>query len=107
MSVKNTILVHTQYQENYGAHDWDGRGDCPQGWKMKGGHTFEIKMDADILMYSDAAEVFSKMLEKHSNHYEKFSYVDHDVQFSVPTVLGSQEDFISANQVILKRKETA
>ena len=25
-----------QYAENYGAHDWDGEGQCPQYWKMKG-----------------------------------------------------------------------
>ena len=26
--------------ENYGAHDWDGTGQCPQYWKMKGGQDF-------------------------------------------------------------------
>lgn len=31
------IVFVTQYMENYGAHDWDGKGQCPQYWKMKGG----------------------------------------------------------------------
>jgi hypothetical protein len=29
--------------ENYGAHDWDGTGVCPQRWKYKGGSEYKIK----------------------------------------------------------------
>ncbi len=32
------ITAVFQYMENYGAHDWDGKGECPQRWKSKGGH---------------------------------------------------------------------
>jgi len=28
--------------ENYGAHDWDGTGECPQYWKFKGGSEYKI-----------------------------------------------------------------
>ena len=31
------LVVFYQYRENYGAHDWDGKGECPQYWKNKGG----------------------------------------------------------------------
>ena len=34
------LRIHTQHYENYGAHDWDGEGECPQYWKAKGGDTF-------------------------------------------------------------------
>jgi len=34
------LHITTQYQENYGAHDWDGEGECPQRWKMKGGEDY-------------------------------------------------------------------
>ncbi len=37
------LLISTQYQENYGAHDWDGTGTCPQYWKFKGGSDYVIK----------------------------------------------------------------
>lgn len=37
------VVIYTQYEENYGAHDWDGKGECPQYWKMKGGSTFVIE----------------------------------------------------------------
>lgn len=36
------FVIRTQYMENYGAHDWDGKGQCPQYWKMKGGHEYKI-----------------------------------------------------------------
>ena len=37
------LLISTQVYENYGAHDWDGRGECPQYWKAKGGNEYVIK----------------------------------------------------------------
>jgi hypothetical protein len=37
------LLITTQVQENYGAHDWDGVGECPQYWKFKGGSDYSIK----------------------------------------------------------------
>ena len=37
------LLINTQYMENYGAHDWDGTGECPQYWKFKGGQDFFVK----------------------------------------------------------------
>jgi len=36
------IVIETQIMENYGAHDWDGEGECPQYWKAKGGETYVI-----------------------------------------------------------------
>jgi hypothetical protein len=38
------ILISTQYRENYGAHDWDGKGECPQYWKFKGGDEFIVEV---------------------------------------------------------------
>ena len=37
-----TLVIQTQYKENYGAHDWDGKGECPQYWKFKGGSTYFV-----------------------------------------------------------------
>jgi hypothetical protein len=36
------LIVHTQVHENYGAHDWDGTGECPQYWKAKGGSDYLV-----------------------------------------------------------------
>ena len=91
MSV-NKILVHTQYEENYGFSEGNFH------WKPKGGHTFQIEMDADLLMYTDPVEVFSKMVESQNSDLERFKYVDHEIVWQEPTLLGSQEDYIKANQ---------
>jgi hypothetical protein len=37
------LLITTQVYENYGAHDWDGEGECPQYWKAKGGSEYVVK----------------------------------------------------------------
>ena len=88
----NKILVHTQYYENYGFHEGNFH------WKKKGGHTFQIEMDADLLMYTDPAEVFGKMLESQNSDLERFTYLEYEVQWQEPTLLGTQEDYIKTNQ---------
>ncbi len=40
-------IVQTQYRENYGSHDWDGTGECPQYWKNKGGETYVVYGSVD------------------------------------------------------------
>ena len=37
------LLISTQVYENYGAHDWEGEGPCPQYWKAKGGSDYVVK----------------------------------------------------------------
>jgi hypothetical protein len=39
-ATKFIITLQTQYCENYGAHAWDGEGECPQYWKNKGGSEY-------------------------------------------------------------------
>ena len=39
------LHITTQYMENYGAHDWDGEGECPQYWKFKGGEDYFYPLD--------------------------------------------------------------
>jgi hypothetical protein len=90
----NKVLVHTQYEENYGFSEGNFH------WKKKGGHTFSIEMDADLLMYTSPAEVFAKMLESHNSDIERFTYIDHDIQWSSPTVLGTAADYVKANQAL-------
>jgi hypothetical protein len=41
------LLINTQFMENYGAHDWDGVGECPQYWKFKGGEDYFFRMGTD------------------------------------------------------------
>ena len=50
------VVVSTQCRENYGAHDWDGNGECPQYWKNKGGEDWIIlnaPSEEDAVHYVD------------------------------------------------------
>ena len=51
------IVITTQIQENYGAHDWNGEGTCPSYWKMKGGNTY-------VLLGVEIGEDFTALTEK-------------------------------------------
>ena len=46
MSNSIRVVIQTQYRENYGAHDWNGKGYCPQHWKSKGGSTYIVSASA-------------------------------------------------------------
>ena len=56
------LIITTQMQENYGAHDWDGKGECPQYWKFKGGQEVkvtgvELGMDLEAVVESVRGEI--------------------------------------------------
>jgi hypothetical protein len=97
MSV-NKVLVHTQYYENYGFNE--GR----EAWKPKGSHIFYIEIDAELLMYTNPAEIFSEMLETHNSEIEKFEYREHEIQWQDPTLLGTTEKYINT-YISLKNKK--
>ncbi len=59
VGIRYNIIASFQYRENYAAHDWDGVGDCPQGWKFKGGGDEIIacalsREEADAFLADDA-----------------------------------------------------
>lgn len=56
------IIIYTQVYENYGAHDWDERGECPQYWKAKGGYT-QIVQNVPRSELQDAITHWTKRLE--------------------------------------------
>ena len=99
MSVER-ILVHTQYYENYnvGPEGFNTYGDKQPHWKPKGGHTFQIEMDADLLLYSDPNAIFSKMVEDQSSVAERFEYIEYEIVWQEPTLLGTEADYIKVNQ---------
>jgi hypothetical protein len=49
------LLITTQIQENYGAHDWDGEGACPQYWKFKGGNDYKYDLGS-VMRNADALQ---------------------------------------------------
>ena len=63
------LVIQTQDQENYGAHDWDGKGACPQYWKFKGGSEYKI---TNIPAHADLAEIVDMVrgeIECNNDHF--------------------------------------
>jgi hypothetical protein len=52
------LLITTQTQENYGAHDWDGEGAVPQYWKFKGGQDYKY----DLGKYGRSEEALTELV---------------------------------------------
>lgn len=79
------LVIHTQDLENYGAHDWDGEGACPQYWKYKGGTSLAMPIKSTELTSRDAnyAARALEALEEHKmlqvNNYFKTFYKDHQI----------------------------
>jgi hypothetical protein len=62
------LVIDTQYMENYGAHDWDGEGECPQYWKMKGGSSYKVLGVPVGIDLQEVIEVVTPEVER-SNEY--------------------------------------
>lgn len=61
------IVLSTQIHENYGAHDWDGKGECPQYWKAKGGNEYQLNLgSANDVIAMGSEEVRQKAEELRS-----------------------------------------
>lgn len=72
------LHIQTQYRENYGAHDWDGNGSCPQYWKNKGGDDYLVDLNGIAKSLNDRADVeaivkqMSYKIESFSNFSEEY-----------------------------------
>lgn len=66
------LLITTQIQENYGAHDWDGKGACPQYWKFKGGNDYKYALGSALPNQEHLTELvtlFAEQIEENNDYY--------------------------------------
>ena len=63
------LVITTQLQENYGAHDWDGEGACPQRWKMKGGSEYKILGIPAGVTAEEITEIVRTEIEENNDHF--------------------------------------
>jgi hypothetical protein len=71
------LVIRTQYMENYGAHDWDGQGECPQYWKMKGGSEYKI---LNVPLNIDHQEVVAAAAVERDDNYCREYVVDWSIE---------------------------
>ena len=65
----------TAYRENYGAHNWDGEGDCPQYWNNKGNEEYAVEIDDSVFakMTDTQADVTLDALVKKATYSNQFA----------------------------------
>lgn len=69
------LVITTQHKENYGAHDWDGQGECPQYWKFKGGSTYVVELLTDSQVERierDGIPTLTKLIESGSEYFAEY-----------------------------------
>jgi hypothetical protein len=72
------LLITTQNLENYGAHDWDGVGECPQYWKAKGGSDYVVKNFTNFNNTTEAVMALRGQIEEDSEYFRS-SIIDWEV----------------------------
>jgi hypothetical protein len=65
------LLITTQVYENYGAHDWDGKNECPQYWKAKGGSDYVVKKFKDFNKVTETVMALRSQIESDNDHYRE------------------------------------
>ena len=68
------LMITTQVQENYGAHDWDGEGACPQRWKFKGGNDYTYSLGTTLRnseALAELVEVFRGQIEEDNEGFRE------------------------------------
>lgn len=65
------LLITTQVYENYGAHDWDGEGECPQYWKAKGGSEYVVKNFRRFNAITETVMMLRDQVEQNNNFYRE------------------------------------
>jgi len=96
------VVIYTQFRENYGAHDWDGKGECPQYWKNKGGSCYVVEASLNQAMSGQFFTDIAKCIEYSNDYSEEYivgeSLVD-DTHFDPATVVESWDTAIYAELI--------
>lgn len=90
----DTLLqITAQVQENYGTHNWNGQGECPQHWKMKGGQMFTLRVDSDMFCYAETEciKAIDTLLASQSDNYYRYTYTAHELIFHEPIALNDDQ----------------
>jgi hypothetical protein len=65
------LLITTQIYENYGAHEWDGKGECPQYWKAKGGMDYAVRGIKNSELATMAVMSLRDKIEQNNEYYRE------------------------------------
>jgi hypothetical protein len=85
--------IFTQIHENYGSHNWDGNGECPNFWKAKGGTTYILEDGVDVDAFIKAIESEDDYFTENVRHQEVVEDPYENVEsWDPPTFVTSASD---------------
>jgi len=93
------LVIYTQFRENYGAHDWDGEGACPQYWKNKGGDTYVVECTLEQAQDAGFYANVGRCIAHRSDYSEEFivgELLVDDIDFNPDTVVEEWDTAIYA-----------
>ena len=66
------LVIQTQYRENYAYPDWDGKGECPDGWKFKGGDTYVINSFKDFDKVTEVMKQLDALITVDNDGFKEY-----------------------------------
>ena len=66
------LVIQTQYKENYAWPDWDGKGECPQAWKFKGGDTYVINSFKDFDKVTEVMKQLDALITVDNDGFKEY-----------------------------------
>jgi len=98
------VVVSTQVWENYGAHDWDGEGECPQYWKAKGGRDIVLATFRTEPEHTRAEAIVSEWAGTPTNDYAREEMTDW-VLLSPGQLTNDEQDQLAWDPILCKLNE--
>lgn len=95
------VIIMAQVYENKAFYEGG------ESWRPKMGQTFELRMDADFLLYceSECIKAFKELLLEQSNEAMRYEYLSYVIFFHEDIVLES-EDFEKKLNLIREKVES-
>ena len=66
------LVIQTQYKENYAYPDWDGKGECPDGWKFKGGSSYVVNSFKDFDKVTEVMKQLDALITFGNEGFEEY-----------------------------------
>lgn len=96
------LYASGQYMENYGAHDWDGEGECPQYWKYKGSDEVKVMENVTLAELPESIKAvelrmatgeFNHSCDSWSRDCSSVVYLPHGASNNVKTMIEYGMDY--------------
>ena len=87
------IAITSQVYENYGAHCWDGTGECPQYWKAKGGNEYQRNIGTATDVIQLGSKGIARIIDEMRAKFETLNDSWHEYMISWAVVPTTEETY--------------